>query len=296
MTSLIERTQCSLGLSPSFERISVDAGPPVGKGFGGLSGIAIGSTELRNEEGSGHGRSRGPALTSRHARLAVTAATAWCEIVLDTFEDQSAPWHRKADFAAGDSDSGAEPPNFPTKPPRLQRMQLLLQPSATLEGTRVASVAAHAHRFGPCSVEGEAVPVIDLQNHAASATNPSAVGGTAPTPVRLDLADDRTGCSDGVRSHGRGEAPHTPVREAINSGDCAEASRGSPSTSRSWAVQGVTPSAPSGRRPPRFYRGLRPRDDFLVSSPGSAPSRVSVEAALHGETGGSPVELGSVDV
>ena len=94
MPWLIKQTQVALGLAASSLRQDVDASTPVKKILGGLSSVVIGIVELRNTEGSGHGRSRGTRLTSRHARLAVNAARAWCEIVLDTFGDPDAPWRR----------------------------------------------------------------------------------------------------------------------------------------------------------------------------------------------------------
>lgn len=94
LPSLIKRTQVALGLSPSSVRDDVDSAESVKKVLGGLSGIAIGLTELRNTDGSGHGRSRGTRLSPRHARLAVNGARAWCEIVLDTYGDPDAPWRK----------------------------------------------------------------------------------------------------------------------------------------------------------------------------------------------------------
>lgn len=94
LTSLIKRTQVALGLSPSTVRDDLDSAGSIKKVLGGLSGIAIGLTELRNSDGSGHGRSRGTRLSPRHARLAVNGARAWCEIVLDTYGDPNAPWRK----------------------------------------------------------------------------------------------------------------------------------------------------------------------------------------------------------
>jgi hypothetical protein len=97
LTSLIKRTQTALGLSPSSVRDDLDSAGSIKKVLGGLSGIAIGLTELRNSDGSGHGRSRGTRLSPRHARLAVNGARAWCEIVLDTYGDPVAPWRKQAE-------------------------------------------------------------------------------------------------------------------------------------------------------------------------------------------------------
>jgi len=68
----------------------------VKKILGGLKSVAIGISELRNREGSGHGRTRGTNLAARHARLSLNAGRAWCEIVLDTFGDPDAPWRNRS--------------------------------------------------------------------------------------------------------------------------------------------------------------------------------------------------------
>jgi hypothetical protein len=93
--ALVTKTQQALGLAVSNVDTSLDSSDSVKKILGGLKGIAIGITELRNAEGSGHGRTRASNLTARHARLAVNAGRAWCEIVLDTFGDESAPWRTR---------------------------------------------------------------------------------------------------------------------------------------------------------------------------------------------------------
>lgn len=94
LPTLLSRTQDALGLSASSAPGTVDGAAPVKKILGGLKGIAIGIAELRNAEGSGHGRVRASNLTARHARLAVNAGRAWCEIILDTYADPDAPWRR----------------------------------------------------------------------------------------------------------------------------------------------------------------------------------------------------------
>lgn len=94
--SLVTKTQQALGLAVSSVDNSLDAADSVKKVLGGLKSIAIGITELRNAEGSGHGRTRASNLTARHARLAVNAGRAWCEIVLDTYSDELAPWRLRA--------------------------------------------------------------------------------------------------------------------------------------------------------------------------------------------------------
>ncbi|WP_331728921.1 abortive infection family protein (plasmid) [Streptomyces avidinii] len=62
----------------------------------GAVNIAVGVAELRNQGfGSGHGQASAPSgLGVRHARLTVNAAVTWCELILDTLADPSAPWHK----------------------------------------------------------------------------------------------------------------------------------------------------------------------------------------------------------
>lgn len=98
LPSLVKRTQVALGLNASSVSEDIDASASIKKVLTGVTGIAIGLTELRNSDGSGHGRTRGTRLSPRHARLAVNGARAWCEIVLDTYDDPGAPW-RRADAA-----------------------------------------------------------------------------------------------------------------------------------------------------------------------------------------------------
>lgn len=91
-SQLIPRVQEHLGLSPSKISKDVDSSNSIKRVLGGLSSIALGIDELRNSEGSGHGRNEASKLKSRHSRLAINAARTWCEIVLDTFADKQAPW------------------------------------------------------------------------------------------------------------------------------------------------------------------------------------------------------------
>lgn len=93
---LIARVQKRLGLHPS--QVDQDAGAATAsrKILGGVSAIAIGVNELRNKGGgSGHGQLHAPRLHARHARLALNAARTWCELVLETYADPHAPWHRR---------------------------------------------------------------------------------------------------------------------------------------------------------------------------------------------------------
>ncbi|HGG57698.1 MAG TPA: hypothetical protein ENK31_07880, partial [Nannocystis exedens] len=69
---------------------------PVRKILGGVLQIALGVNELRNERGTGHGKVE-PALTlgDRHARLAAGASVVVATLMLDTLEDEAAPWRRR---------------------------------------------------------------------------------------------------------------------------------------------------------------------------------------------------------
>ncbi|WP_221762251.1 abortive infection family protein [Nonomuraea sp. WAC 01424] len=95
LADLVKRSQQSLLLHPrqSPPLSGPDAAGAVKRVLGGLSSIALGVTELRNQYGAGHGRLSAPTgLSPRHARLAVNAASTWCEVMLETLADPSAPW------------------------------------------------------------------------------------------------------------------------------------------------------------------------------------------------------------
>lgn len=54
-------------------------------------------TEIRNQVGIDHGAEEVPTwVRPRHARLVVGAAQVWCQLMLETLADPSAPWHRAA--------------------------------------------------------------------------------------------------------------------------------------------------------------------------------------------------------
>ena len=74
-----------------------DGTDAVKKILGGASTIALGVAELRNRGyGTGHGAAgRRVGLSPRHAHLAVNAAVTWCQLMLDTLNDQQAPWRVK---------------------------------------------------------------------------------------------------------------------------------------------------------------------------------------------------------
>lgn len=95
---LVKRAQELLLVHPTQAAPGPDGTPPVKRILGGASTVAIGVAELRNSGfGTGHGGEAVRAgLGPRHARLAVNAATTWCEFVLDTLADDRAPWRNQA--------------------------------------------------------------------------------------------------------------------------------------------------------------------------------------------------------
>lgn len=72
-----------------------DLTEPVRKILGGVLQVALGVNELRNDQGTGHGRAAASiSLKDRHARLAAGAAVVVATLMLDTLEDPDAPWRR----------------------------------------------------------------------------------------------------------------------------------------------------------------------------------------------------------
>jgi hypothetical protein len=94
---LIRRAQHALLLHPSNSTPGPDGTDAVKKILGGVSTIALGVAELRNRGyGTGHGAAgRRVGLSPRHAHLAVNAAVTWCQLMLDTLNDQQAPRRAK---------------------------------------------------------------------------------------------------------------------------------------------------------------------------------------------------------
>lgn len=89
---LIPRVQEALLLSASKVDDSLDNSLPIRQVLEGLSKIAVGMNQLRNTDGSGHGRHVATNLSNRHARLSINVSTTWCEAILDTYFDPKAPW------------------------------------------------------------------------------------------------------------------------------------------------------------------------------------------------------------
>jgi Abortive infection C-terminus len=99
--SLFRRRRWALRVHPTTAVPSPDGSDAVKRILGGITTVASGVAELRNRGyGTGHGRSRPPAgLSARHAHLAVGAVRLWCEFMLDTLGDPSAPWRKNANGA-----------------------------------------------------------------------------------------------------------------------------------------------------------------------------------------------------
>jgi hypothetical protein len=100
---LVKAAQQALNLHPSAVQPGADSADGLKKILGGVSAIAIGIAELRNRGyGAGHGQTRAPSgLGPRHARLAVNAATTWCQLLLDTLADPAAPWRNQPTEGTG---------------------------------------------------------------------------------------------------------------------------------------------------------------------------------------------------
>ncbi len=99
LPDLVKSAQQALHLHPStVNGIGPDGAGGLRKILGSVSTIAIGLAELRNlGYGTGHGHAKSPVgLGVRHARLAVNAATTWCQLLLDTLADPKAPWRNAA--------------------------------------------------------------------------------------------------------------------------------------------------------------------------------------------------------
>lgn len=102
MPALIAEAQEALGLAAK------GAGTEAGELRQILAALAtVGNrvTEVRNQVGVDHGTESVPGwVRPRHARLVVGAARVWCEFMLETLGDPSAPWRReatRADFPEG---------------------------------------------------------------------------------------------------------------------------------------------------------------------------------------------------
>jgi hypothetical protein len=90
---LIKTVHQNLNLYPGAVAPTDTGAESIKKTLGGLSAIAIGVAELRNQYGTGHGRARKVSgLTERHALLAVNTASTYADFILATLRDPNAPW------------------------------------------------------------------------------------------------------------------------------------------------------------------------------------------------------------
>jgi abortive infection Abi-like protein len=94
LPSLVSRAQESLGLAAKQVPTDAPEDTKVLKTIlGSLNNLTQGLAELRNRAGRGHGREAVPAwVQPRHARLAAGAAQVWCQLMLETLNDPTAPW------------------------------------------------------------------------------------------------------------------------------------------------------------------------------------------------------------
>ena len=100
--ALAKKAAVALGLGAGGAK-GPDGDGNIMKILGAMSNIPHALAELRNDHGSGHGRSTiHPGLSARHAQLALGAATVWCQMMLDTLGDPDAPWRRDS-AAAGEA-------------------------------------------------------------------------------------------------------------------------------------------------------------------------------------------------
>jgi len=100
LPGLVEQAQRALHLSPQSHMPGPDGSNAVKRILGGLTSIAVGLGEFRNEGwGTGHASPRA-GLRQRHANLAVGAAHVWCHLILDTLADHDAPWRAQAPVSA----------------------------------------------------------------------------------------------------------------------------------------------------------------------------------------------------
>ena len=102
LPALVRQAQQALDLHPSAATPGPDGSDAVKRILGSVTSLAIGVAELRNRGyATGHGAgSARVGLHARHAQLAVNAAITWCQLILDTLADTSAPWHSRSSNTA----------------------------------------------------------------------------------------------------------------------------------------------------------------------------------------------------
>lgn len=86
---LLKKVQTVLKLVPDDVHDSKKGAETIKKVLSNLSSVVVGTAELRNLYGSGHGRGQKQKLqgiTSRHAKLVISSGTALCMFLLETYE------------------------------------------------------------------------------------------------------------------------------------------------------------------------------------------------------------------
>lgn len=92
--ALISDALMAVGLHPKSVNVEGDLADATRRILGGLLQIGNGVNDLRNAHGTGHGRVNAAKLSVRHARLAAGAATTLATLMIETYEDPSAPWRK----------------------------------------------------------------------------------------------------------------------------------------------------------------------------------------------------------
>lgn len=94
---LVSAAQESLGLAP--KSVS-DEDRALRQALQSLITLTQSVTEIRNQVGIDHGAEEVPTwVRPRHARLVVGAAQVWCQLMLETLADPSAPWRQSRGFS-----------------------------------------------------------------------------------------------------------------------------------------------------------------------------------------------------
>jgi len=87
---LLRMVQAALELAPNDAHAQKKGADTIKKTLSNLGSVVIGIAELRNLYGTGHGKGRNHrGLTVRHARLAVSASSAVCMFLLETYEQRT---------------------------------------------------------------------------------------------------------------------------------------------------------------------------------------------------------------
>lgn len=88
-----KKAQQALLLHGAVHDVSGDFGRQVKTILSSMSAIANATVELRNLAGTGHGRAAPiKGMQPRHAKLVAGSAIVYCEMLLDTLDDPTAPW------------------------------------------------------------------------------------------------------------------------------------------------------------------------------------------------------------